>query len=112
MILIENELRRQQHLYTPEDYFSIMEKCKKKKPLTVVRMTTADFMSTCEIEKSITNRKKTVEGQEVSWFQSRQIENKKEDPLVIYMRHTFDGPDHKVDIEKGLDGIVIETVKL
>lgn len=54
---IENELKRVQYMYCPEDYFSLMENCKKKKPLTVIRMKKEDFVST---SKKITNRKKPL----------------------------------------------------
>lgn len=47
-------------MFCPEDYFSLMEKCKKKNPLTVVRMRNEDFVSSYNVEKQITNRKKPL----------------------------------------------------
>ncbi|XP_054270345.1 uncharacterized protein LOC128991468 [Macrosteles quadrilineatus] len=97
---IENALKYQQHVYCPDDYFTIMEKCKKQNPLTVVRMRSEDFKSSYSLEEAVTNRKKTVEKEDVSWLNTREILLKKEKPMSIFMSRKFDGPHEELDITK------------
>lgn len=56
---IECSLKRQDRVYTPNDYIRIMKNCKRNNPLKVHIMKTTDFLSTATLEKkNTTNRKK------------------------------------------------------
>lgn len=71
---IECALKRQQRLYTPDDYIQVMKTCKKKtKPMHVHRMKNEDFLSSLKLEKNIINRKKKIHGEKVSWLHTKEI---------------------------------------
>ncbi|XP_073956928.1 uncharacterized protein [Choristoneura fumiferana] len=97
---IEGGFKRQQRIYTPEDYMSIMKTCKKNKPMIVHRMNQNDFLSSLKLEKSITNRKKTTDGDKVSWLSTKEIELKKGEMYKIYMRSNFYEDFKELDIKK------------
>ncbi|KAJ8884086.1 hypothetical protein PR048_015943 [Dryococelus australis] len=80
---IESALKLQQRLYTPDDYIAVTAACRKKNPLIVHRMNHCDFIGTSELEASITNSKKYVKGQKVSWLETRDIEVRKATPYSI-----------------------------
>lgn len=97
---IESALKLQQRLYTPEDYMTVMEKCRKKNPLIVHRMHHVDFVGTSKMEDIITNRKKDVRKTPVSWLKTRVIEITKNTPFSIFMKQSLDGETVEVDIYK------------
>lgn len=101
---IECALKLQQRLYTPEDYMQIMQVCKKNKPMQVQRMKTEDFLSSANLEKKITNRKKATDGSKVSWLNTKEIMLKKEDEFSIFMRSNLDDEPIEVNIKKNLRG--------
>lgn len=101
---IECALKLQQRLYTPEDYMQIMQVCKKNKPMQIQRMKTEDFLSSANLEKKITNRKKATDGSKVSWLNTKEIMLKKEDEFSIFMRSNLDDDHIQVNIKKSLRG--------
>lgn len=100
---IECALKRQQRIYTPEDYMEIMKGCKRNK-MFVNKMKMEDFLSTTKLEKNITNRKKTVDGEKVSWLSTKEIMIRKEEMYIIYMRNDLDEEYKKINIKKNVRG--------
>lgn len=97
---IESALKLQQRIYTPEDYIRVMESCKKRNPLCVHRTASVDFVGTDKIEAKVTNRKKYINGQAVSWLKSRVVEVRKSKPYSIFMKTKFEGVENELDIKK------------
>lgn len=101
---IECALKRQQRLYTPDDYIQVMKTCKKTKPMLVHRMKQEDFLSSSKLEKIITNRKKTIDGEKVSWLNTKEIMLKKDKMFEIYMKSNLAEEYKVIDIKKNLRG--------
>jgi hypothetical protein len=79
---VECALKRQQRLYLPDDVVALMRDCRRKNKFIVSRMSTADFVSTAELEKMTVNRKVDVNGVNVSWMKTREIKLLKSEPEV------------------------------
>ncbi|KAH9632068.1 hypothetical protein HF086_015272 [Spodoptera exigua] len=101
---IECALKRQQRLYTPDDYIHVMKTCKKTNPMHVHRMKNEDFLSSLKLEKNIINRKKTVDGEKVSWLHTKEIMIKKDEMFKIYMKTDLNEEFKVVDIKKNVRG--------
>lgn len=102
---IESALKHQQYIYIPEDYFKAMETCRKKNPLVVRPMQANNFFGIADnIEKNITNRKKGINGEEISWLKTREIILLKEKPFSIFFKQDFNGVAIEVDITKKTRG--------
>lgn len=97
---IECALKYQQRVYLPEDYMNTMRTCKKNKPLQVHRMTPKDFLGAANLEKLITNRKKTVTGEKISWLKTKEILLRKEEVYSLFMRQTLKDEYEEVDLKK------------
>ena len=63
--------KKQNKIFSPEDYIQIMKDCRKKGPIVVYRMKKEDFISTKKLEKEIVNRKKTCSGKAINWLHIR-----------------------------------------
>lgn len=83
---IEKALKTQQRIYLPSDYESVISKCRTKNPLKVQSMKPEDFLSTKQLEKAITNRKKSTEGDKVNWLKIRVVEVRKEKPMSLFVK--------------------------
>ncbi|CAK1593125.1 unnamed protein product [Parnassius mnemosyne] len=101
---IECALKLQQRLYTPDDYIHVMKTCKKTKPKHVHRMKNADFLSSLKLERNIVNRKKTIDGEKVSWLNTKEIMIKKDEMFKIYMKTNLDEDFKVVNIKKNVRG--------
>ncbi|CAK1598006.1 unnamed protein product [Parnassius mnemosyne] len=101
---IECALKLQQRLYTPDDYIHVMKTCKKTKPMHVHRMKNADFLSSLKLERNIVNRKKTIDGEKVSWLNTKEIMIKKDEMFKIYMKTNLDEDFKVVNIKKNVRG--------
>uniref|UniRef100_A0A6P7FQN7 Uncharacterized protein LOC114331655 n=1 Tax=Diabrotica virgifera virgifera TaxID=50390 RepID=A0A6P7FQN7_DIAVI len=73
---IESALKRQQRLYTPNDYIEVMRSCRKQRPLVVTQMHVEDFLGVINIEKKIANRKVTEDKEKINWLKIRSIKKK------------------------------------
>lgn len=97
---IECALKYQQRLYNPEDYISVMEKCRKKNPLIVHRINRVDFIGISGMEYVITNPKKNVNKSPVSWLMTRLIEITKGNPFSIFMKTSLEGQHVELNVQK------------
>ncbi|CAG9771476.1 unnamed protein product [Ceutorhynchus assimilis] len=98
---IESALKHQQQLYLPADYINVMKLCRKKNPLIVTEMSSKDFLGVTKVEKNITNRKISVDGEKINWLNIRSIKIEKNKPFSLYIQqNTFDGPFEEVNIQK------------
>jgi len=82
---VECALKSQQSLFTVDEYCDVMKNCRRKKPFVVTKMEKTDFLSSAQLEKSVTNRKKDVSGNPINWLNFRQVKLLKEEPDHIYI---------------------------
>ena len=83
---VEGARRKQQHLFLPEDWYTLVANARRQNPFTVVRMTTSDFVSVSELINKITNRKTDIDGNKVEWLRMRWIRVEKEKPYQFSYR--------------------------
>lgn len=96
---IEGALKKQQRLYTPNDYINVMQNCRKQKALHVNKLETKDFLSSNELDNAITNRKVAANGEKITGYKSRKFTHKTE-PYKIHFKMDFDGEILEVDLKK------------
>ena len=78
---IESSKRRTQVVYVPDEWYTLVENCRRINPFTVVRMKSEDFITTKPILKCLVNRKVTTTKQKVNWHQIQWFRVEKSKPL-------------------------------
>lgn len=63
-----------------DDYINIMQNCRRKNKFIVTKFTKTDFLSVEPLLKNITNRKKDINKEKISWQKTFEIEIRKSDP--------------------------------
>jgi len=86
---VECAIKRQQRLYTVEDYINTMKASRINKKFVITRMEGKDFVSIESLLKQIVNRKSDTCGEKISWLQAREISLRKDKPFSIFMRTSF-----------------------
>ncbi|KAK5640934.1 hypothetical protein RI129_009481 [Pyrocoelia pectoralis] len=98
---IECALKRQQKLFSPEDYANVIKGCRKRNPIEVVFLEKNDFVGTGNIEKLITNRKKDVNETKINWLQIKEIKIQQDKPYSIFIKNMHNAPDYsEINIKK------------
>lgn len=95
---IECAIKRQQRIYSPDDYMAIMKNCRRKNAMIVERCNAADFVSTANLEKLIQNRKVDTENNKINWLQFKEIKLLKSKPFSILIK-----TDHNVEEYREID---------
>ena len=101
---VECALKSQIRLYTPEDYISVMENCRRKNKFVVTRLQKEDFKSVTPLQNCITNRKSDVEKQKISWLSTFEIELRRDEPSKLFMKSKLEEQPQVIDISKGGKG--------
>lgn len=103
---IESALKYQPRIYTPDDYKSIMQTCRKKNKLIVHNMQREDFFGVEELQRNITNRTIDKDKKKVSWLKTRIIKLEKKKLFSIFFKEEFDEDTSysEVFINKSLRG--------
>lgn len=98
---IECAIKRQQKVYSPQDYANIIKGCRKKNPIGVSFLKKDDFLCTGKIEKQITNRKKDVKEDKINWFLIKEIKIEQDKPYSIFIKNVHNAADYsEVNIKK------------
>lgn len=98
--IIEKKKKKSADLYTPNDWINLIKDAKISKPLfNVTVMEGHDFISTTELEKVITNRKKNTNGDKVNWFHIRTLSYHRDEPFLVYVV-SIDGKQQSLNIKK------------
>lgn len=65
-------------------------------------MTRNDFLSCAPLLKSITNRKKTIDGRKINWLNIQNIIYRRGEPLLLHIREydTCDNPPFTIRLQK------------
>lgn len=75
--------------YVPDDWYSIIRRCKTRKPFQLCQMEKTDFISTNFLEKSVTRRKMNCDHEQVSWLKIQWLHFKKSEPYKIFYKETL-----------------------
>ncbi|CAG9833612.1 unnamed protein product [Diabrotica balteata] len=86
--IIEKNKKTFNDIYVASDWTRVIRTAKKQKPFTVVEMTSNDFVSSVPLEKTITNRKKTVEGESVNWLKMQWLRYSLTEPLQLQYKES------------------------
>lgn len=98
---IECALKRQQRLYSPQDYADIMKVCRTKNPLEVTFLNRDDFVSTAKIEKQITNRKKDIDEMKINWLHMKEIKVQRDKPYSLFVKNIHNSSEYsEINIRK------------
>ena len=98
---VECKIKKQNIIFSSEDYIQIMKDCRKKRLIVVYRMKKEDFVSTKKLEKEIVNRKKTCSGEAINWLHIREIKLIKEERFSIFIKTVHKNDEYKeINIKK------------
>ena len=75
-------------IYVPEQWFSLIERCKRERAFRVNRMKNADFVSVGELNKFVTVRKVDNNGNKVEWLKIQHIQVRKNAPLTMFYKYS------------------------
>lgn len=85
--LIEQQKKKTSTIFTPDHWIQLISQAKKTSPkFTVTKMKPEYFVSSKQIMKLITNRKKTINKEKFSWLEIDSIFNKKKHPFILYIK--------------------------
>ena len=87
--VIERATQKSCELYVPEQWCSIIEKCSRKNPYTVVRMKQEMFVSVSDLVKRCTVRKTSLQGNKVEWLKIQWIQVRKSSPMKLYFKYSI-----------------------
>lgn len=99
---VEKRSKTSSNIFSPRDWYDIILGCRKSNKYFLTEMSHEDFLSTFNLEKTITNRKRNVDGQPLNWLQMRWIRIEKTEPFSIKYKTTFlaDMPFGVLNIQK------------
>lgn len=97
---IEKQKRITEMIYVPEHWANIIAQAKKNEPkFTVVEMVKDDFLSCKEIEKIITNRKKSINNEKINWMTFQKIINIRNSPFdLIFEKYSSEQPAQQIQV--------------
>jgi len=87
--IIERATQKSCKLYVPDQWCSIIEKCSRKNPYTVVRMKQDMLVSSSDLVKHCTLRKTSVQGNKVKQMKMQWIQVRKCAPLKLYFKYSI-----------------------
>lgn len=76
-------------MYIPDDWYSIIKKCKTRKPFQLCQMKRTDFVSTSLLEKAVTRRKMNCDNEQVSWLKIQWLHFKTSEPYKFFYKETL-----------------------
>jgi len=100
---IEKRLKYHPEVYVPKHWYDIIAETRSgSKPFVVHQMKQEDFLSTTALKTAIVNRKTTADGQKFNWFEMRQIEVRRTDPMSLFYKtsHNPDEPWKQIDLTR------------
>ena len=84
---VESARRRQPQIFTPEDWYTLVEKARRTNSFTVLCMSASDFVSVNRLTENITNRKTDANGNKVEWLKMRWIRVENDKPYQFSYRY-------------------------
>lgn len=96
----ECSLKQHERVYTDVQYMKIMEDSRIENKFEVNRMSSHEFFSIKEMERSITNRKVDVDKKKINWLQTHEVLLNKDEPHIIKMKRKMNDEFQSVNIAK------------
>lgn len=93
--LIERKLKQYSNVYSPKQYYDIIEKSRAK-PFIIHELQHEDFESTDQLYNAITNREKTIDGLNVNWMNMSWIRLERKKPFQMQFKYKFNEKQFKV----------------
>lgn len=88
--LIEREKKVHKMIYVPACWTKVVKSACKRRPFIVHEMTSGKYFSTSSLLKQITNRKKNLLEEKVSWRKIVNIQANKPNYLTMLYKNEFD----------------------
>ena len=85
---VEKYAKSHPHVYSPDEWYEIVRKARRKHPFHVITMEIENFVSTAGLENAIINRKKTDDNEKVEWLKMKHIQFRKSTPLVMHYKYS------------------------
>lgn len=76
-------------IFVPTDWYSIMASARRRNSFIITEMHHLDFFSTELLEKAITKRKKSSEGDKVNWFKIQCIRYERAHQYIIFYKESL-----------------------
>lgn len=87
-------------LFTPDDWVNLIKTAKLSKPhFNVNVMSGQDFISSADLVRIITNRKKNTDGNKINWFHMRSLSYDENEPFFVHVVSN-DGTKQQINIKK------------
>nr|CAH7745911.1 unnamed protein product [Callosobruchus chinensis] len=92
--------------YVPEDWYSLIKKCRPRKPFCVYEMQKTNFVSSKPLEEYVLRRKKNEQNNPVSWLRIQWLHFEKHEPYKIYYKETLneDWPFEVINLQQNRKG--------
>lgn len=82
--LVEKQKKVTENIMLPKHWINIMRQAKKTEPKFVVtEMLKTDFYSSTRLEELVTNRKKSTDGEKISWLKMQKIIYERYSPFFL-----------------------------
>lgn len=75
--------------YVPEDWYTIIRKCRSRKPFVVYEMQKDDFYGSKSLEDAVIRRKKNKDNAPVAWLKIQWLHFEKNKPYKIFYKETL-----------------------
>lgn len=86
--LIERQKKVSELTYVPRHWVNIITESKKTEPkFEVFEMSRQDFLSCKELQNIITNRKKSISGEKISWLKTQKIIYERSKPFELMIQY-------------------------
>ena len=108
---IEKVSRHAQSVYTPEDWFTLVETARKKYAFQVVRMTQSDFVTPAPVRSEIVYRKMNTRKEKVEWLSIGWIRTVKDKPYQILYKYSHNDLEcfKTLDVRRKTKGVAAFT---
>lgn len=85
--LIERQRKVTENVFIPNHWVNIIQQAKKNDPkFNIIQMQQEHFYSTEFLESIVTNRKITVDGEKVCWFNFQSISHERQNPFTLKIK--------------------------
>lgn len=99
--LIEKQRRMTPQIYSPVHWIELISQSKKSEPkFEVMEMTSNDFYTSKDLEDLIVNRKMFTTGDQIDWYNVRNIINRKHELFLLSIKKSFDGTEQQINLRK------------
>ena len=96
---VESIKRRTQHVFTPDEWRSLVADARRCNPFCVRKMKQQDFKAIDTLTEYTVNRKITAKKEKVEWLKIRWIRVQKSEPLRLKYRMTHNDLEERKEVD-------------